>query len=205
MARKLPARDAKGRFKKTRRRKSSSRRKRRTRRNTPSRDSMGRFVSKGGSSRRRSRRTRSNPRMDIVGSFTDGAVTAGRVLIGKAGARSVPDLLGLPKEGNVGLAIQAAVALGLGYAAEMFMDRQTARDILAGGLTAPMETLIVAYNVPWLSGALAPTTAADGVGAYMGRYMPSRVTRRNPGRTVAAGGNGMGRFVDSGLGMYASN
>ena len=82
--------------------------------------------------------------------FIDGAVEAGQILIGKAVARSIPDLANLPKEGNVGLAIQGGVALAAGFVADMFLSRDAARAILAGGLTAPLETLIVAYQVPWL-------------------------------------------------------
>jgi hypothetical protein len=99
--------------------------------------------------------------------FTGGVVEAGQILVGKAAARSVPDLANLPKQGNVGLAIQAAVAVGVGWLADRFMSKDAARALLAGGLTAPLETLIVAYNVPWLSTALSPVTASSEVGAYV--------------------------------------
>lgn len=130
-------------------------------------------------------------------SLTDGAIEAGQVLIGKALVRSVPDLMGLPKEGNMGLAVQAGVAVTIGYVSEMFLSRDAARALLAGGLTAPLETVIVAYRVPWLSAALSPVTATNSLGAYV---------RGN-------GSAGMGRFVRHrlpatsnarGLGAYAA-
>ena len=129
------------------------------------------------------------PKMpDLVGMLMDGTVNAGQVLVGKAAARSVPDLMGLPKEGNTGLAIQAAVAVGIGFVADMFLSRQAAAAILAGGLTAPLETFLVAQDVPWIGEALSPVTAAAEVGSYtMGRY-PARV---NNNRLPA--GN-MGRY-----------
>lgn len=124
-----------------------------------------------------------------------GGIGAVQVLTGKAAARAVPDLMGLPKEGNVGLAIQAGVALAAGWVADMMLSPKAAEMILVGGLTAPTETLIVAFNVPFFSEALSPTTAANDVGRYV---------RRNPGRTVPS--NGMGRYVPSGevgMGRYA--
>lgn len=211
MARKTPPRDSKGRFVKRSRAK-----KRRTRRNPvrrhrsprslPPRNARGQFVARAGrrssSSKKRRRRTRayrSNPRRpDFIGSFTDGMVMAGQVVVGKAAARSVPDLLGLPKQGNVGLAVQAGVALVAGWAADMFLGREASRAIMAGGLTAPLETLIVAYNVPWLSTSLAPVTAQSDVGAYVMGGGGANGFRRNPGRSVQrrpAPARGLGRYA----------
>lgn len=128
----------------------------------------------------------------IIGGLIDGAVEATQVLIGKAATRSVVDLTGLPKQGNAGLATQVGVALAIGYVADMFMSKSASRALLAGGLTAPIETLIVAYNVPWLSTALSPTTQNAELGAYvMGASVPpnpnslSAYVRRKP---VAAAG-----------------
>lgn len=193
MARK---RDSKGRF--------VSKRRSRSRRKTPPRDSKGRFVSRGRRSRSRSRRSyRRNPVTgDLLGMFTGGVTEAGQVLIGKAAARSIPDLANLPKQGNVGLAIQAAVALGVGWLADRFVSEDAARAILAGGLTAPMETLVVAYNVPFLASALSPTTAQAEVGAYvrrsggrMGAYVPRRgVSSYVPPSRPEPEASGMGMY-----------
>ena len=189
MAKSLPPRDSKGRFKSTGSSSSSSSKSK----SLPPRDPRtGRFVSK----------YRANPvGGDIVGMLTGGAVEAGQILAGKAAARSVPDLLGMPKSGNTGLAIQAAVAVGLGYMADMFLSPNAARAILAGGLTAPMETMIVAYQVPWLSDALSPAQAGSDLGAYnarrrMGRGVSSYVPRSSSGGSGGGGGQ-MGRYARS--------
>lgn len=166
----------------------------------PKRDAKGRFVKKTTARRRTKRkapakrrtvRRRNPPRRkmpDVIGMFTQGTLVAAQVLVGKAAARSVPDLAGLPKQGNVGLAVQAGVALAIGYVADMFLSRQTAAALLAGAMTAPLETFIVAQNVPWLSTALSPTTASAEVGAYIGRYpQPALTVGRYPQPALVAG------------------
>ena len=166
---------------------------RRSRKATPKRKKArrnpGRSVAKRSAPRRRSaarrapakrRPARRNPpkrRLNIVGSLMDGGVEAVQILVGKAMARSVPDLIGAPKQGNLGLAVQAAVALASGYVAGMVLSPNASRAILAGGLTAPLETLIVAYRVPWLSQALSPVTTANNVGSYaQGRMIGNGVS-----------------------------
>lgn len=151
--------------------------------------------------RRRSAR-RNPPKMfrGLVGTFTDGIVEAGQILVGKAAVRSIPDLANLPKQGNVGLAVQAGTALVIGYVADMFLSANAARAMTAGALTAPLETLIVSYRVPWLSTALAPVSAASSLQAYvqggggsLGRYA------RRPRAAIAPPGNS-----ERGLGRYAT-
>jgi hypothetical protein len=87
--------------------------------------------------------------------------------------------MNLPKAGNVGLAVQVATALALGYMSEMFFTKNTAAAILAGGLTAPVETLIVGANVPYLSAYLSPVGAGNGVAGYVpsGRVLSGYVSR----------------------------
>lgn len=124
----------------------------------------------GGTRKAASRRRtyRRNPRQpDVVKMFMAGTMTAGQVLIGKAAARAVPDMMDLPKEGNTGLAVQAAVAIAVGFVADMFLPKAVAASMLAGGLTAPLETMIQVWNVPWLADYLSATSAQEGVGAYV--------------------------------------
>lgn len=134
---------------------------------------------------------RQNPRRpDLVEMLMDGTMAAGQVLVGKAAARSVPTMLGLPKQGVTGLAIQAAVALLSGYVASMFLAPGSAAAIMAGGLTAPIETALVAYNVPWIGPALAPTTIEEGVANLgVGRYPRARtgLSRYPQGLELLAG------------------
>jgi hypothetical protein len=146
--------------------------------------------------------TRRNPpkrRLDIIGSLMDGGIEAVQILVGKAAARSIPDLIRAPKEGNVGLAVQAATALVVGWGASMFLSPNAARAMLAGGLTAPIETLVVAYRVPWLSNALAPVTAANNVGAYARGRIGNGVSgyvRARPSIEIQE--RGLGGYVSSG-------
>lgn len=187
MARKR-ARDSKGRFISKSRARSKRSRKRSYKRNLPPRDSKGRFTSRGGG--RRSYR-RNPPGGDLVGKATQGAMDAGAVLVGKAATRSIPQLLSLPQTGNTGLAVQAATAVAAGWAADRFVGPDVGRFVLAGGLTAPMESLIIRFNVPWLSTALAG-------GGSVGRYVsPGSVRGYVPG-AHRNGMNGVAGYVSPG-------
>lgn len=170
---------------------------------TRTRKNPGRTVARKttASPKRRTAAKRNPPRrkFDPVRSLVEGGTEAAQVLIGKSLARSVPDLVGMPKQGNIGLAIQAGVALATGYAAEMFVSPQAARALMAGGLTAPLETLVVAQNIPWMSRALSPTTAQGELGAYV---MGGNGRALSSGRRAAST---VGRYVENenrGLAAY---
>lgn len=175
MARRLPARGRNGRFKKGGggRRRSTARRKRSTRRNPTRRVGVSTTTKQNPRRRRRRTTTRRNPR--VVNQLTEGVRNAAGVLVGKAAARTIPSIVGLPKQGMLGLGIQAAVAVVAGGAADRFLGREWGKMVLAGALTAPLETLVVAYNVPFLSAALSPVTASAEVGQYVGSYVTPRV------------------------------
>lgn len=201
--RKLPPRyktgPKKGQFKPKSARRSKSSTKRRRRRSTARRNP-------GRTTRKRRRTYKRNPkRMAPIQAFTDGVVEAGQILIGKAAVRSIPDIVNLPKEGNVGLAIQAGTALAIGYLTDMFLSRDASRAMTAGALTAPLETLIVSYNVPWLAPALSPVSQANGLNAYVrGGGLPYARARQ---ALPAAAGSGMARATATGargLGRYAT-
>ncbi|MGE0161058.1 MAG: hypothetical protein AB7T31_16805 [Gemmatimonadales bacterium] len=215
MARRTPPRHKsgpkKGQFMK---RGATSRRRRRARRNpgrtVPAaqanpRRRRRRSAPRAAPLRRRRRARRNPPRgrfpspQQLVRNLTDGAIGAGQVLIGKAVVRSVPDIAGLPKEGNVGLAIQAAVALVAGVLADMFLSKDASRAILYGGLSAPVETMVVAYKVPWLSGALSPVTQTATLSSYVMGANGGRLGRYARERIAATSANG-----DRGLGSYVS-
>ena len=200
----------KGRFMSKRARSARKGGKRKRRRNPgrtvqPARANQPRKRRRAPAARRPAARRRTsykrNPRRfggGFVRILTDGVVEAGQVLIGKAAARSIPDLLpNVPKQGNMGLAVQAGTAVVIGWIADMFLSKQAARAMVAGALTAPLETMIVANRVPWLSVALSPVTAQNGLQAY-----------------VRGGGGTLGRYVrrprveqgssERGLGRYAT-
>lgn len=126
---------------------------------------------------------------------TEGAVDAFLVLTGKAATRSIPLLANLPKEGNIGLAVQALTAIVVGMVAQQFLKPAQAKMLTAGGLTAPLETLIVSYNVPFLAPALQPVEADAQLSAYLGGYV-------QPVYDPVGVEEGVGGYVQDGMGMY---
>lgn len=140
----------------------------------------------------------------ILDVLIDSSIEAGQILVGKAAVRTIPDLAGFSKEGNMGLAIQVGTALAIGFVADMFLSKQAARALTAGALTAPLETVIVAYEVPWLAPALAPVTAQGNLAAYV---QPAGAPRMHAATGIGRHA-GMGRYVQpngSGGGMPAAN
>lgn len=115
---------------------------------------------------------RNQPRQlrGIVRQLTEGAVGAFQVLSGKALARVVPEMVGMPKEGPTGLAIQGAVAIFAGMMARQFFGAEAGKMVLAGALTAPVETLIVAANIPVISPALSAYPMLSAYPEYDGSY-----------------------------------
>lgn len=160
-----------GRFKKATRRKSTRRRRRNPGRTTTAKRAAPRRRARTTTARRRTtvRRRRNPPRFRPVDTLMSGAKSAVQITIGKAAARAIPTMVPqLPKQGMPGLATQAAVSLALGYAAqEVLGNRDLARDLVAGGLSGIAETLAVAYDVPLLGAALAPTTASAALSGYV--------------------------------------
>lgn len=141
---------------------------------------------------------RSNPRLTVRGmtkSLMDGTMDAVLVLTGKAATRTIPIVANLPKEGNVGLAVQALTAVVVGLVAGRvgIFNPTQARMLLAGGLTGPLETLIVANNIPFLGPALSPVEGEAQMGAYVEGYVDVPVIESV---------SGVGGYADSELGMY---
>ncbi len=144
---------------------------------------------------------RNAPRMtfrNITRTLMDGAMDAAMVLTGKAATRAIPLMANLPKEGNIGLAVQGATAVVVSMLAQQFLRPQQARMILAGGLTAPLETLIVSFNVPFLGPALQPVESDAQLSAYLGGYV-------TPAAPAPTNGQNMGGYVDDGMGDYVDS
>lgn len=196
MARKMPARftsgPKKGQFK------PRGAKKRRRRRNPASSSTSAAArsstVKKSNPSRRRRRaaaparrRRRRNPGTpSLVRQLVGGVKDAAAIVGGEAAARIIPTMAKLPKEGPVGLAVQAAAGVAAGYLANRFMGREVGRLVLAGALSAPLKTALVAARVPVLSPALSPATQAEALGAYKSLrayVLPSgdQVGTRRPG------------------------
>jgi hypothetical protein len=105
-----------------------------------------------------------------------GVIDAGEVLVGKVVVRTVPGLIGFGSSDTIGLAIQALTAIVAGGVAHTFVNHNAGKMILAGGLAAPLETLIKSLNIPFISAGLGEDVVEiDGVSAYpqltnMGAY-----------------------------------
>ncbi len=140
------------------------------------------------------------PRMtvaNITRTLMDGAMDSALVLTGKAATRMIPHMANLPKDGNIGLAVQGLTAVVVSMLAQNFLRPAQARMILAGGLTAPLETLIVSFNVPFLAPALQPVESDAQLSSYLQGYVsPPPPTPGNNGN------NGVGGYVDDGMGDY---
>lgn len=118
---------------------------------------------------------RRNPRpMGIVNQLIDGGIGAAEVLAGKGVVRSVPQLFSIDRETTMGLIVQALAALGVGIGANYIVSKSAAHVMLAGGLAAPLETLIKKAGIPVVSAAFGETEEeAQLIGAYpelMGAY-----------------------------------
>lgn len=162
------------------------------------RSSSSRAVTKRRKAAPKRRTYRRNPRRpDVVRMLTQGTITASQVLAGKAVTRAVPEMLNLPKQGNTGLAVQVATALGVGYVSSMFFSQATSAAILAGALTAPVETVIQVANVPLLARYLSPTAQQSAVEGYK-QGVRGYVQPRTPFAGYVQPGSGIGRWNGSG-------
>jgi len=138
-------------------------------RKLPPRDSKGRFVKSRSRSRSRKRRSykRNPPGMfgDVLGHATEGAVDALGVVGGEAAARQIPRYFGVGG-GAMGMAAQAATAIVVGELARRFLGDDVGRMVTAGGLAAPLKDVVVSSGVPVLSGALSAYPMIGRLEAY---------------------------------------
>lgn len=150
---------------KTTKRRASKRTTKRTtkRRATVARKRTGtrrrrRRTSRGGSIRLtpvRGKIYRKNPAFSVRGitrQLQTGAMNAGAVVLGKAGARVVANFLPLPKDGVMNYVTQVVAALGVGMLSRQFMSAKAAEFVLAGALAAPVETFL--KGMPVIGGFL---------------------------------------------------
>lgn len=139
--------------------------------------------------RRRSYRRNPPRRRDLIGKLTDATVGALQVIGGKVIVRSVPQMLGLPKSGALGIAVQAGVALLAGTLADRVLGVKAGEMVMIGALTSPLESAIAGLNIPFVSPALMPA----GLGSYV-RVPAGR--RGSIGRYPHT--NGLGAYVHAG-------
>lgn len=122
----------------------------------------------------RTRRRYSRNPAGIVDQVISGGIGAVEVLAGKGIARSVPQLFGIDRETTTGLIVQALSAIGAGIGSHYVLSSDAAHIVLAGGLAAPLETLIKRSGIPVVSAAFGETEQEAGmIAAYpelMGTY-----------------------------------
>ncbi len=103
-----------------------------------------------------------------------GVFDAAGVVVGKAATRIISNLIPIPRTGAImEFAVQAGSAVVVGTAASMFLSRDVARMLVAGGLAAPVESF--AKNIPFIGPMLADYDPFLPMGDYdpmlpMGEY-----------------------------------
>lgn len=117
------------------------------------------------SKRRSFRRSARKMSRALVPMVTQGFKDAAGVVVGKAAARAIPQMVGLAQAGYVGMAIQAVAAVAAGWAANRFIGANFGRMVLAGGLSAPLESLVKSLNIPIISAGLSDDYL-PGIGSY---------------------------------------
>ena len=92
----------------------------------------------------------------------NGVIDAGEVVVGKAVARIVPQSLGIPTAGPMGLLTQAVTAIVVGWLGNAFVSSNAGKMMLAGALAAPVEDIIKTLNIPFLGPALGEDVVQIG-------------------------------------------
>lgn len=108
---------------------------------------------------------RSNP--GVVGLVMQGAKDAGAIVGGKVAANVVARAIPLADAGAMGVIKRVAAAVAVGYAANKFLSRDTARLMLAGGLTAVIESAARAVLPANIVAIGLAGEDADALGAYL--------------------------------------
>lgn len=137
-----------------------------TRRAAPVAKRRRRRASRAAAPRRKARRSsggrakfsvRGLPGQIIEGVKDASAVLGGKTFVRTIHARFFPNL-GIKADGTTSpvlpLGLEIGLAIAAGVATEMFISREYGRFVLAGGLSAPIESFIKAANIPVISSAL---------------------------------------------------
>lgn len=115
---------------------------------------------------RRRRYTR-NPVHSIPARLLGGVIDAAELLVGKGAARALPTVFGVDRESTTGLIVQAAVGAAAGIGAS-YISANAGKMVLAGGFSAPMESLIKRANIPYVSAAFGDDESfpVTSIGAF---------------------------------------
>lgn len=173
---------------------------RRPARKTTTRKTGARKVATAKKTTRRRRTYRRNPKLTVkrlMKTTTDGAINAGLVTVGQLASSTIPAKIEAariadgkpPLDAWLKIGVEAAVAVAVGAVADMTLTARRAEMILAGALSAPLRSAVVALNIPVVSEQLA------GVGSYP----RARIVARNG---VAGVGSYANRPRLNGVGSY---
>ncbi len=127
--------------------------------------------------RRKYRRNPSIKRMGkgFIGMLLQGSIDTVEVTLGKVVARTIPTMVNIPTSGPMGLIVQTAVAVAVGFVGHQFVSKNAGKMMLAGALSAPVESIIKQANIPFISAGLGEEpeiVEIGGMGAYpsLGAY-----------------------------------
>lgn len=155
-------------------------------------------TSRAKNSFRRRRHRVSNPfnLKGLTGSLMPALIGAGGAIgTDIAMAYAAPYLPAAVQSGWLNILARAAVAVGVGYAAGMATNKQTGKEVAAGGL------VVVAYSA--LKQALAPTLGKSVKGlsglADFADYSPAVSYGQQPAAMI---GSGMGAYMQHPMGAY---
>lgn len=152
----------------------------------------------------RGRMYRRNPKFRLptmqgaIKTLQQGVFDAAGVVGGKAVTRIVANLLPFPKEGVMNIVTQAIAALITGMAASVAFPPQIARMAVAGGLSAPIETLM--KGLPIIGPALGDD---DLVLGEIGWDVPAVGEEEEIAGYLEPGGGEVGQYDDVGAYEYA--
>lgn len=154
----------------------------------------------------RGRMYRRNPKFRLptfqtaIKTLQRGAFDAAGVVGGKAVTRIVANLLPFPKQGIMNIVTQGAAALVAGLAANALFSPDVARMFVAGGLSAPIETLM--KGIPVIGPALGDDDLVLGeMGWDVGQYDDVGAYEDVP--MLPVGAAGVGEYEDVGAYEYA--
>ena len=176
---------------------------RKRRRANPKRRHRGLFVARKANPGKRRRKARGLFRRNpggavgsLMGLGKQGLKDAAGVVVGKAATRIVSGLIPVGvNTGIVGALKQMLSAVAVGYGAQRFMGREFSRMVVAGGIAAPLETLLKSFTkadgtpmIPILTTALS---AGDEAYAAMGAYPLAAYPAALPAGDGYGSGTGM--------------
>lgn len=133
------------------------------------------------------RRFRHNPlglRGGIVQRVTEGVKGAIGVVAGKVASRAIPTMIGLPRTGTMGIAVQALTGVVLAPFVGRMVGGDFGKAFLWGAFASPVESLVVRLNLPVVAPALS--SYADEVAAipYAPGAMSAALGAGMPGFTI---------------------